>query len=162
MAKQVRTDRWHNTGGNGPASEVWVRKRSDKSVVISVHRNHVLVDHWERNDADASDPFAPRWVRTQEGAFRTSLNAAKKEADTWLGVVPRKSRAKLKAFTVVGFYVDNKQPFLSWENALTAKLAADYAITSRKDNFELEVAVVEVINGHHRGILENKEVIRGN
>jgi len=152
----VRTDRWHNTGGNGGASAVWCRKRGDKSVVISVHRSNVVVDHWEANPGDSADLFAPRAVRTLEGGFWPNLAHAKKDADAWLGVKPRKSRAKGQRFSVIGYYRDNNQPFVSWETQTSPQAAAKRAQETRSNH---AIAIVEVVNGHVRGTLENNEVL---
>ena len=152
---KTRTDRWHNTGGNGPATQVWVRKLHGKSVVIAVHKYNVVVDHWEKQGPALAFNNGG-YVRTMTGGFWQDLASAKLAADAWLGVTPRKSRAGLKRYSVVGFYRDNRQPFVSWETATDPKAAAETAIERRSN---VGVRVVEVFHGHVRGILENNEVL---
>ena len=154
MGNQIRTDRWHNTGGNGPATQVWVRKLHGKSVVIAVHKYNVVVDHWEKTGVVTQ--FNNGYERTMTGGFWENLAIAKKAADAWLGVTPRKSRAKGQRFSVIGYYRDNNQPFVSWETQTSPQAAAKRAVETRSGH---AIAIVEVVNGHVRGTLENSEVL---
>ena len=147
---RTRTDRWHNTGGNGPAEAVWCRSRKGRSAVVQVYRSHDL--------HAAKTCVLERWENFKQTAVAISglsFKTAKRLGDEFLGVKPRKSRAGLKKFSVVGFYVDNNQPLISWETCLTPQEAAQKA-KYRRDS---EVKVVEVLHGHRKGILTNDEVL---
>jgi hypothetical protein len=140
-----RTSKWHNTGGNGPAVATWVRRRKARTVVVNVARNgNCALAQWEGLTC------------LKSGEFFVTLTAARKAGDTFLGVPPRKSRAKGKRFSVIGFYPDNYQPFVSWETETTPQLAVERARIKRPNT---NLCIVEVVNGHVRGVLENKEVL---
>jgi hypothetical protein len=60
-------------------------------------------------------------------------------------------------YTVVGFYHDNSQPFVDWVEGVFEPIdAANLAIGRRREH---DPAVVEVLEGHHKGLLKNEEVL---
>ena len=68
----VPNDIWHNTGGNGRAREVWVRRVGKKQADINVMSYRVMVDLWiGPNIAEEGVPFA-------------TLDGAKAYADRFL------------------------------------------------------------------------------
>lgn len=65
-----------------------------------------------------------------------------------------KRKVTLRDYTVVGFYTDNKQPFIDWRRALSPKTAA---YNSKRRN--PDVAIVEAFEGKQKGCLGNEEVV---
>lgn len=69
----------------------------------------------------------------------------------------------MKPYTVVGFYADNQQPWVTFVEAGHPKAAAKKGVTQLYDNgsygVELEdIFVVEVFEGHLQGKLGNQKV----
>lgn len=66
-----------------------------------------------------------------------------------------------KKYTVIGFYDDNKQPFIEHRTApdpgTAAQRVAQAAAQSKWDRSNM--IIVEVIAGHHKGILGNDEIL---
>ena len=72
--------------------------------------------------------------------------------------------AKKKVYTVFGLYADNQQPWAHEGKGTTPREAAIDAINSLyddgKNGAELEdMAVVDVIEGSHKGVLGNDVVV---
>lgn len=66
-----------------------------------------------------------------------------------------KSKSKNKKWTVIGFWHDNNQPFMSWVDAPTAQDAA-YAVKEANGD---DAKVVEVVSGIVAGHLNNDEIL---
>ena len=69
----------------------------------------------------------------------------------------------MKKCTVIGFYADNQQPWITFVEASSPKIAARKGIRQLYDNgscgAELEdIFVVEVLAGHNQGLLGNQKV----
>jgi hypothetical protein len=58
-----------------------------------------------------------------------------------------------KQFTVIGFYENNDQPYMEHTMALTPQKAV---ISLRPES---DVLVVDVLAGHHCGLLNNEELV---
>jgi hypothetical protein len=70
----------------------------------------------------------------------------------------------MKDYTVIGFYGDNKQPWMSFVVASSSKAAAKKGIKTTYDNGESgaeleDMFVVEVVAGQMYGLLGNQKVI---
>lgn len=57
----------------------------------------------------------------------------------------------MNKYTVVGYYVDNSQPYVGWVNSESPQDASL--------EVPVEVVVVEVFEGHHKGCLDNGSVL---
>jgi hypothetical protein len=69
---------------------------------------------------------------------------------------------KSKPYTVIGLYADNQQPWMEHVSATTPKKAALKGIKVMVDKNEAEkddLFVVDVIEGHHMGTLNNNSVV---
>jgi len=69
----------------------------------------------------------------------------------------------VKKYTVVGFYADNQQPWISFVEAVSPKVAARKGIRQLYDNGSCgaaleDIFVVEVLAGHNQGLLGNQKV----
>ena len=69
-----------------------------------------------------------------------------------------------QTYTVIGFYADNMQPWITFIEASSPKAAAKLGIKTIYDNgnggAELnDIRVVEVVNGQHLGMLINQKVV---
>lgn len=60
----------------------------------------------------------------------------------------------MKPFTVVCFYTDNDQPYVAW---VTAQSPSD-AVAVAAASAESGITVVEVFEGHHKGVLGNEHL----
>ena len=66
----------------------------------------------------------------------------------------------MKDWTVVGYYRDNNQPWMEFVKAETAQRAALAAVSMAPDSVSsTDRAVVEVVEGNHKGCLLNEEVL---
>lgn len=65
-------------------------------------------------------------------------------------------RSTLKKYTVVGFFLDNDQPYVAHVATRDKSLAIDAA----RRQASSDVAIVEAFEGHHMGILGNDEIFR--
>lgn len=75
-------------------------------------------------------------------------------------------REKRKPYTVVGFWVDNNQPWVEHVTALNPREAAGLAVWAMKDNPDTEadddnLEVVEVLEGHVKGVLGDDTTLSG-
>jgi hypothetical protein len=61
-----------------------------------------------------------------------------------------------KKYTVIGYYLDNNQPFMDWVEARDPKSAVRKARKFRSDH---ALGIVEVIKGNHKGCLSNETVL---
>jgi hypothetical protein len=69
----------------------------------------------------------------------------------------------VKKYTVVGFYADNQQPWITFVEAASPKIAARKGIRQLYDNGSCgaaleDIFVVEVLAGHNQGLLGNQKV----
>jgi hypothetical protein len=69
-----------------------------------------------------------------------------------------------RAYTVIGFYADNQQPWMAFVGATSPKAAAKLGIKTVYDNGESgaeleDMFVVEVVEGQRPGILGNQKVV---
>ena len=63
-------------------------------------------------------------------------------------------------FTVVGFYNDNDQPFVSWVVAEDPQVASTHAIARlARETYPDNLSVVEVFRGWVKGTLRNEKVL---
>lgn len=70
----------------------------------------------------------------------------------------------MKHYTVIGFYSDNNQPWMSFVKAGSPKVAAKKGIKAVYDNGESgaeleDMFVVEVVEGKRHGLLGNQKVV---
>lgn len=70
----------------------------------------------------------------------------------------------MNPYTVIGFYRDNDQPFIQHVMAKDPKAAAVVAVCSASlEDDEVKdwnpLNVVEVLEGHHQGVLANEQII---
>jgi hypothetical protein len=70
----TRSDFWHNTGGNGPARETWVRRVGNVSACVEVMPHRCLVTMYVGNDVDED----------HEGIPFPGLPAAQSWADSFI------------------------------------------------------------------------------
>jgi hypothetical protein len=69
----------------------------------------------------------------------------------------------MKKYTVIGFYADNQQPWMSFVEASSPKAAAKKGIKTVYDNGESgaelqDMFVIEVLAGQQYGLLGNQKV----
>jgi hypothetical protein len=66
----------------------------------------------------------------------------------------------MKRFTVVGYYDDNQQPFVSWVMAEDPASASTRAFTKLGgEEASYELVVVEVFKGWMQGVLGNEKTL---
>lgn len=63
---------WHNTGGNGPAREVWVRRNGARAAIVHVMPFRCMVDFYDGHELQ------------EEGRPAATLEAGKAYGDSWL------------------------------------------------------------------------------
>lgn len=69
-----------------------------------------------------------------------------------------------QTYTVIGFYADNIQPWMTYVKASSPKAAAKLGIKTIYDNGEggaelMDMRVVEVVKGQCPGVLGNQKVV---
>lgn len=67
----------------------------------------------------------------------------------------------MNKYTVIGFYRDNEQPFIQHVTAKDPKAAAVVAVCSLslEEDYDGDLNVVEVLEGHHMGVLANEQIV---
>lgn len=63
----------------------------------------------------------------------------------------------MKKYTVIGYYADNDQPFVDWVSAKDPSAAAAKALRLKDENYAPRI--VEVLKGHHKGVLGNSKTL---